>query len=234
MLVIVLFILILNIVSIVLMYYCLSDLSKKEKLVYIAAGTALMYVITSIIYWISTRNIEVTQVSETGKDLITFLFVPINGLIVLPLFAKSYYKFRTGGLDIKILRNRGIVLLAILLIVLIIECFYFENIQEQVVNMLTEQQNALQENGTTDQSSDAISNALEDIENVNQVSNEVGQENLITVEETSNGISSVSNTQGDNTTSGKNEVDAENTTTGGDSLSNVSPANENVVVENIN
>ena len=67
MLVILLFIIILNIVSIVLMYYCLADLTKKEKLIYIAAGTALMYILTTIVYWISTRGIEMTEVSEMGK-----------------------------------------------------------------------------------------------------------------------------------------------------------------------
>ena len=61
--IVVLFILILNIVSIVLMYYSLKDTPKKEKLVFIAGGTALMYVLTSVVYWISTRDIAITEVS---------------------------------------------------------------------------------------------------------------------------------------------------------------------------
>lgn len=194
MLVIVLFILILNIVSIVLMYYSLGDSPKREKLIFIAAGIAIMYVLTSFVYWISTRNIAVTEVSATGKDLITFLFVPINGIITLPIFAKSYYKYRNGNLKGNVLRNRGVVLAVILLIILIIECAYFKNIQQQVVNLIQNKQNAVQEDVTTEQSSDAISNALENIENLNTVSNEVKQENQITVEVT-NDISSASNTE---------------------------------------
>ena len=142
MLVILLFIIILNIVSIVLMYYCLADLTKKEKLIYIAAGTALMYILTTIVYWISTRGIEMTEVSEMGKNLITFLFVPINGIIILPLFAKSYYNYKMGGLDGSVLKKRAMVLGVILLIILIIECIYFKNIQEQVVNLINEQRAA--------------------------------------------------------------------------------------------
>lgn len=194
MLVIVLFILILNIVSIVLMYYSLGDSPKREKLIFIASGIAIMYVLTSFVYWISTRNIAVTEVSATGKDLITFLFVPINGIITLPIFAKSYYKYRNGNLKGNVLRNRGVVLAVILLIILIIECAYFKNIQQQVVNLIQNKQNAVQEDVTTEQSSDAISNALENIENLNTVSNEVKQENQITVEVT-NDISSASNTE---------------------------------------
>ena len=58
MLVIVLFILILNVVSILLMYKCLGIESKKEKLIFVVMGTALMYILTSIIYWISTKDIQ--------------------------------------------------------------------------------------------------------------------------------------------------------------------------------
>lgn len=174
--VILIFIILLNIVSIVLMYYCLADLEKKEKLIFIAAGTAIMYILTSIVYWISTNSIEMSQVSETGRDLIVFLFVPINGILVLPLFAKSYYKYATGTLNGKILRNRGIALLILLIIVLIIECVYFKNIQEQVVNLILEKQNAQQESGEN---------------NTNQILNEIIQENGIDAEVVNDTISNV-------------------------------------------
>ena len=178
MLVILLFIIILNIVSIVLMYYSLGDLSKKEKLIFIAAGTAIMYVIISVVYWFSTRNIEITEVSERGKDLITFLFVPINGILVLPLFAKSYQKLKYGNIDGKILRNRGIFIGIFLLIILIIECIYFKNIQEQVVNLLVEQQQNTIEQENSNVNQIIESNTLEDIETINQISNELVQNNI--------------------------------------------------------
>ena len=44
------------------MYRCLVNSDRKEKLIFIAAGTALMYILTSIVYWISTRGIEMTEV----------------------------------------------------------------------------------------------------------------------------------------------------------------------------
>ena len=69
-----------------------------------------MYILTSIVYWFSTRGIEVTEVSERGKDLITFLFVPINGIIMLPLLAKSYNKLKYGNLDKSVFLKRGAVL----------------------------------------------------------------------------------------------------------------------------
>ena len=202
MIIIVLFILILNIVSILLMYRSLDNMTQKEKLIYIAAGTVMMYLLTLIIYWISTRNIEMTDVSRTGKDLIIFLFVPINGILVLPLFAKSYSKFRDNKLSSRVLRNRGVALCLILFIILIIECVYFENIQKQVENMISEknnkyyqiQQQALNSiaNSTKEESinvndTKSQSNQI-DIETVNEIKSEEVDENNSIAENVAEGI----------------------------------------------
>lgn len=217
MLVILLFIIILNIVSIVLMYYNLGNLSKKEKLIFIAAGTAIMYILTSIVYWISTRSIEITEVSETGKDLIIFLFVPINGIIVLPLLAKSYNRNKIGSLKSNVLRNRGIVLGIVLVILLIIECSYFKNIQEQVVSLIMEQQqtNEEQENLVTNETAgNTITNTMEDIETMNQTTNEIVQGNGIQDEI----VNSVTNSVTNGTSENIIQVNTENVANGSNVL----------------
>lgn len=209
MLVILLFIIILNIVSIVLMYYCLADLTKKEKLIYIAAGTALMYILTTIVYWISTRGIEMTEVSEMGKNLITFLFVPINGIIILPLFAKSYYNYKMGGLDGSVLKKRAMVLGVILLIILIIECIYFKNIQEQVVNLINEQRAA---DAAQEAEQPQLPNGITGIyitEGNEIEGNEIGVENQVVVNDTENDADANSTTENntDENTTSDNEVE---------------------------
>ena len=143
-----------------------------------------MYIITSIVYWFSTRGIEVTEVSERGKDLITFLFVPINGIIMLPLLAKSYSKLKYGNLDKNVFLKRGIVLAVILLIVLIIECIYFKNIQQEVVNMLNAQENSIEQQESTN----SVLN-----ETTNEVTNQITS---TIVNETTN---TISNVQSENT-----------------------------------
>ena len=209
MLVILLFIIILNIVSIVLMYYCLADLTKKEKLIYIAAGTALMYILTTIVYWISTRGIEMTEVSEMGKNLITFLFVPINGIIILPLFAKSYYNYKMGGLDGSVLKKRAMVLGVILLIILIIECIYFKNIQEQVVNLINEQRAA---DAAQEAEQLQLPNGITGIyitEGNEIEGNEIGVENQVVVNDTEDDADANSTTENntDENTTSDNEVE---------------------------
>lgn len=173
MLVIILFILILNIISILLMYRCLVNSERKEKLIFIAAGTALMYILTSVVYWISTRNIEITEVSQYGKDLIIFAFVPVNGILILPFFAKSFSKFKSGKIDGKILRNRGIVLAVFLIALLIIECVYFKTIQEQVVDFINEQRNSQvqSQEENQDESQEESQEEKQDETNANQTTN---------------------------------------------------------------
>ena len=144
MLLILFFILVLNITAIALTYYCLSDMDKRERFLFIAIGIAIIYVLTSLVYWISTKDIALKEVSETGKNLITFLFVPINAIVVLPILAKSYAKNKMGNLKADKLKNRGTVLAIILVILLIIECSYFKDIQNKVVTMIEENQQVQQ------------------------------------------------------------------------------------------
>ena len=204
MIIIILFILILNIVSILLMYRCLVNSDKKEKLIFIAAGTALMYILTSIVYWISTKGIEITEVSQTGKDLIIFAFVPVNGIIVLPLFAKSFTKFKSGGIRGDVLRNRGIALGVILLILLVLECIYFKNIQKQVVSYIQEQYSIQSEQEQNENlgSGNELSNELN--ANANELTNtetiQGAEENIVNVDEiikieNNGGISSGNNNE---------------------------------------
>lgn len=145
MLLILFFIIVLNIVAIALTYYCLSNVEKKEKIIFIAMGIAIIYILTSFVYWISTKDVAIKEVSETGKNLITFLFVPINGIIILPIFAKSYGKYKIGSLELDKLKNRGIVLVMILAILLILEYIYFKDIQNSVIDIIEKNQQQIQE-----------------------------------------------------------------------------------------
>lgn len=191
------FILIANIVAMVLMYYCLGDLGKKEKLIFIGAGVGIMYILTSIVYWISTYGIEMTEVSEIGKNLITFLFVPVNSLLVLPLLAKSYAKFKSGRLDLRIFLNRGIALGVLLLIVLVVECIYFKNIQVQVVELI--KNNKEQTQKATESELDAFTNVLENQNFLsNDTSNEVNIDNEIVVNEVNSNETTENKVTGNN------------------------------------
>lgn len=165
MLLILIFILILNIVAIALTYYCLADMEKKEKVLFIAVGVGIIYFLTAFVYGISTKDIKIKEVSEMGKNLITFLFVPINGIIILPTLAKSYTKYKIGNLKADKLRNRGIVLAIILVILLIIECTYFKDIQDRVVTIIEKNKQEEQENSSNMLTNEQVNETINTITN---------------------------------------------------------------------
>ncbi len=130
-------ILALNVVAILLTYHFLgNELDKKSKGIFIVIGTAIMYLLVTFVYWISTKNIDVGLNAEMGKNLITFTFVPVNALCVLPFLANSYKHFKAGELKEIPFRNRVILLAVVLLILLVIEFFYFKDIQNGILSMV--------------------------------------------------------------------------------------------------
>jgi len=177
--IIMLFILLLNVVAIALTYYCLENMEQKEKIIFIAAGVAVIYILTTFVYWISTRDVEMQNVVEQSKNLIIFMFVPINSIFILPILAKSYIKYKIGRLKLDKLRNRCIVLIVFLLLILILESSYFKNIQTEMIRIIesnnkTQEEQVIDTNLTEETniiSSNEISNELT-TEIVNDLSNE--------------------------------------------------------------
>lgn len=222
---ILLFVVILNAICIYLMYRFLKDTKGKEKFIFIAAGVAAMYLLTVFVHWISTHGLDEIYRTGTAKDLVIFLFVPINGLIVLPAFANSYYSYKQNKLGLNILAKRMSVLLIPLLIVLVIECIFLKDIQVVVTdntiknNMSNYEQNvnANSLNNTIDNTTDTenvlsnemintianeISNSINDEKmnnniNDNEVNEYKNNENEINVDSRSNTLESDNNTVDD-------------------------------------
>ncbi|MCI9087484.1 MAG: hypothetical protein HFJ32_02865 [Clostridia bacterium] len=130
-------ILALNLVAIFLTYHFLGkEIDKKAKGIFIIVGIAVIYMLVSLVYWIGTKDIDLGNNESFGKNLITFTFVPVNAIVILPFLASSYKNLQLGKLKSETFRNRCILLGIVLIILLIIEFFYFKDIQTGIYNML--------------------------------------------------------------------------------------------------
>lgn len=130
-------ILLLNLVAVLLTYHCLGkDMDKKTKGIFIIIGIAVMYILVTFVYWIGTKNVSLEVDTDAMKNLITFTFVPVNAIIILPFLAKSYRKLKDNKIQSEQLRNRCILIGIILIIVLVVEFFYFKNIQNGILSIL--------------------------------------------------------------------------------------------------
>lgn len=124
-------IVILNIVAICMVYHFIKKLPKKEILVFIAISVAIMYVLILIVYGLSGIGID-KKIHESTKNFVTYMFVPVNVIIVVPYIASKYMRLRQNKIKKEELTKNIIIIGIILFVVLFGEYFYFCNIQKNI------------------------------------------------------------------------------------------------------
>lgn len=164
-----------NIISIGVVYQFIKKLEKRQKLLFIAISVAFMYIITSIIYWVSGFGIE-KIIHESSKNFIIYLFVPVNVIIFIPYFAAQYMKFKLKKIKAEKFANRVSILFIILIILLIVECFYFRNIQSNI-KMVNDAKN---ENANTQLENEISNNEIVNEEKTNNtINNEITNNEVV-------------------------------------------------------
>lgn len=150
-----------NIIAIVLIYQFIKKMPKKDIIIFLAISVAMMYILVSIVYWISGFGIDST-IHEAMQNFVTYLFVPINMILFVPYFAFQYTKFKERKIKVQQLSKKLSTLLLILIIVLVAEYFYFASIQKNVKNIGENQTN------TTNQNEQVTENVIANEEILNE------------------------------------------------------------------
>lgn len=151
-----------NIIAIVLTYQFIKKMPKKDIIVFLAISVAIMYILVSIVYWISGFGVDST-IHDAMKNFVTYLFVPINIILFVPYFALQYTKFKSKKIKVQQLSKKLSTLLIFLVVVLIVEYFYFANIQKNVKDITENQTNEITQNEQIKE------NIISNIENLNEV-----------------------------------------------------------------
>lgn len=147
-----------NIIAITITYQIIKKMPKRNKIIFLAISVAIMYILVSIVYWISGFGIE-AKIHSALKNFVTYLFVPINVVLFVPYFALQYKKFIHKQLKVEQFSKKLSILVTILIVVLVVEYFYFVNIQKNVKN--------IQENAQQTQSNEIQSNEVQNNETKN-------------------------------------------------------------------
>lgn len=127
-------ILFVNSIAITLVYQFIKKLPKMEKTIFIVISFAIMYIAVSISYWISGFGIE-KNVNDALKSFITYIFVPVNVIILVPFVARKYYKWRQNETDKESLIKRIIIVSIIGIIILGVQTVYFKQIKKNIEAM---------------------------------------------------------------------------------------------------
>ena len=123
-----------NAVALLLVYQFVKRLTKMDKIIFLAACFAISYVLVSITYWISGFGIS-DEVNEAAKTFITYVFVPVNIILLAPFVATKYSKWRANEIEKEKLIKRLIIITIIGIVILTCECFYFKNIKQNIMNI---------------------------------------------------------------------------------------------------
>ena len=159
-----LFILVANVVGLLLVYHSFDKrIDKNKKFMYTMICFGVMYILTLIIYFFSSIGINNENVSESSRNLITFTFVPINTIVLLPILIRSFNNKKTNKITMEQLNRTTIIMIIIAIALIIIEFFSFKNIQKGIIQIFNERQNEANMN---------LVNVLEET-NIDTINNEV-------------------------------------------------------------
>ena len=126
--------LIVNAIAILLIYQFVKKLPRMDKLLFIAVSYAILYFGVIIIYWISGFGID-SQINDAAKDFVTYLFVPVNVILLIPFVANKFAKMRNNEISKRDFYERLIKVVFVGVIILVIECVYFKNMKQNIMYM---------------------------------------------------------------------------------------------------
>ena len=115
----------------------LSDVDKHIKILYIIIGVLVNYIITLIIFNISKNSIQYpnTEMVRQVKNVLVYLFTPLNGIIIMPYIAKQFAKIKYNEIEQNELKTKILMAMIIFIIIIIIECNYFTSIQNGILEV---------------------------------------------------------------------------------------------------
>lgn len=112
--------------------------STKVKIGFIITGLILMLGSIWVTFYISASGLNYTNVQMVSRvrNILMAVFVPVNGLIIMPYLAKMLSKIGSNEITQEKFKKRLIILAILYVVILIFECTYFKSTQIGILKML--------------------------------------------------------------------------------------------------
>ncbi len=120
-------------------WHNLGNIDKSKKIITIIITLIILSIITFIIFNISKSEIPYNseEEMESVRNVLVFVFTLINGLITMPAIAKMLRKIDENDIEKDEASKKFILILVIFIIIIIFECGYLKNIQQEILNIYT-------------------------------------------------------------------------------------------------
>ena len=118
-------------------WHNLGDIPQNIKIGTIIVSIIIVFLITLVIFNISASGVEYNSEESKNavKNILVLVFTIINGLIIIPSFAKTIG--RVHGKEIskeQATRHFGFIFI-IFIVVLFIECSYLKSVQQGILDI---------------------------------------------------------------------------------------------------
>lgn len=110
---------------------------RIEKVVICVAGALISWLITIILFNLSSKEIEYSNLEfkHQVSKILVLVFTPINGIIYMPYIVKLMSKYKFNEIKNDELIKKILLLIIITIILFIIEVIYLKNIQLGIINV---------------------------------------------------------------------------------------------------
>lgn len=130
------FIVIMNLAAVLVIYRSLSNIELKNKLILLAIGEIVMYVILFVVYGISSAGAD-ELVANSSRQIILFTLLPINVVCIEFPLMLLFKKLQQGDIEKDSFNKRMIFCLIACILILVFEFIYIKSIQAGISNFGT-------------------------------------------------------------------------------------------------
>ncbi len=112
--------------------------NNKVKIGFVVTGLILMLGSVWVTFYISVSGLNYTNAEMVVRvrNILLAVFVPVNGLIIMPYLAKMLSKIGSNEITQESFKKRLIILTILYVAILIFECTYFKSTQIGIIKML--------------------------------------------------------------------------------------------------
>lgn len=132
---IIFFIIAINIFALFIATNFMKNMERKAKISICLLSTIILFMITTIMFALATRNISDIEVVNTSKWYMIGTMLSVNILIVLPYLSAQLLKYKQDTIDDTVLRNRMIALIVVFVIALGFEYKYMIQSQNRIIEI---------------------------------------------------------------------------------------------------
>ena len=125
------------IINVIWIWHNLGNIEKPRKIIFIIVGLLIVYLITLLLYNISSGDViyPSEDIQGTVKNSLLSVFTGLNSLIFLPFIANLFDKILEEEIEKDQAKKRIIIILIIFIVCIFIEKGYLRNTQEGIINI---------------------------------------------------------------------------------------------------